>query len=320
MRIVFMGTPSFAVESLKALHESPAHQVVAVVTSVDKPAGRGRKLNQSAVKEYALKEGLSLLQPEKLKEDSFLDALKKLNADLFVVVAFRMLPKVVWSMPKYGTFNLHSSLLPDYRGAAPINWAIVNGEKKTGVSTFFINEDIDTGEILLQKETAIAPDEDAGSLHDRLMLLGADLVLETADGLEAGKLKARAQPDVEHVKDAPKIFKEDLELDLQKNTLEIYNHIRGMSPFPGAWASVIIKGELKTLKIYASAIRNSKPAMETGEIAVLGKQEIVLALKDGALCLKALQIEGKRRMNSQDFINGRFFEDGAKIHQNTKNQ
>jgi len=312
MRVIFMGTPEFAVESLKALDNSN-HQVVAVITSVDKPAGRGRKIHQSAVKEYAIEAGLPLLQPLKLKDPAFLAEVEAYNADLFVVVAFRMLPQVLWSMPRLGTFNLHSSLLPNYRGAAPINWVIVNGEEKTGVTTFFINEDIDTGEILLQKETSIAKDEDAGSLHDRLMQIGAELVLETANALEKGKLKPQVQDEVPSLKEAPKIFKEDLRIDPTLETERVYNLIRGMSPFPGAWAKITINDEEKTLKVFASEVSEISSSTEPGEIEVFDKNQIILHLKDGALSLKALQIEGKRRMNAQDFINGRILEQGATV-------
>jgi methionyl-tRNA formyltransferase len=310
MRIIFMGTPAFAVESLKVLHQSN-HAVVAVITAIDKPAGRGRKLNQSAVKEYALSENLNILQPNNLKDEDFLEQVKAFNADMFVVVAFRMLPKVLWSLPKYGTFNLHSSLLPDYRGAAPINWVIVNGETKTGVTTFFINEDIDTGEILLQEETQIGADEDAGALHDRLMAIGAGLVLKTANGLASDVLKPQAQESNSHLKDAPKIFKEDLRINPAESREQVYNLIRGMSPFPGAWGKISIDGQEKTLKIFQSEMYDLDENFEVGELRVLDKNNIILVFKDGALRLKALQIEGKRRMSSQDFINGRLLEKGA---------
>jgi methionyl-tRNA formyltransferase len=310
MRIIFMGTPAFAVESLKVLHQSN-HAVVAVITAIDKPAGRGRKLNQSAVKEYALSENLNILQPNNLKDEGFLEQVKAFNADMFVVVAFRMLPKVLWSLPKYGTFNLHSSLLPDYRGAAPINWVIVNGETKTGVTTFFINEDIDTGEILLQEETQIGADEDAGALHDRLMAIGAGLVLKTANGLASDVLKPQAQESNSHLKDAPKIFKEDLRINPAESREQVYNLIRGMSPFPGAWGKISIDGQEKTLKIFQSEMYDLDENFEVGELRVLDKNNIILVFKDGALRLKALQIEGKRRMSSQDFINGRLLEKGA---------
>jgi methionyl-tRNA formyltransferase len=310
MRIIFMGTPAFAVESLKVLHQSN-HAVVAVITAIDKPAGRGRKLNQSAVKEYALSENLNILQPNNLKDEGFLEQVKAFNADMFVVVAFRMLPKVLWSLPKYGTFNLHSSLLPDYRGAAPINWVIVNGETKTGVTTFFINEDIDTGEILLQEETQIGADEDAGALHDRLMAIGAGLVLKTANGLASDVLKPQAQESNSHLKDAPKIFKEDLRINPAESREQVYNLIRGMSPFPGAWGKISIEGQEKTLKIFQSEMYDLDENFEVGELRVLDKNNIILVFKDGALRLKALQIEGKRRMSSQDFINGRLLEKGA---------
>jgi methionyl-tRNA formyltransferase len=222
-----------------------------------------------------------------------------------------MLPKALWSIPKYGTFNLHSSLLPDYRGAAPINWVIANGETKTGVTTFFINEDIDTGEILLQEETQIEEDEDAGSLHDRLMAIGAGLVLKTVNGLANGALKPLAQQNNSHLNDAPKIFKEDLRINPAQSREQVYNLIRGMSPFPGAWGKILVDGQEKTLKIYKSEMYDLDEDFEVGELIVLDKNNIILVFKDGALSLKALQIEGKRRMSSQDFINGRILEKGA---------
>ena len=246
LRIVFMGTPEFAVTSLGKILDS-GYQVVGVITAPDKPAGRGRKLTQSAVKKFALEKGLNVLQPTKLKDAGFLESLEALGANLFVVVAFRMLPEAVWKMPLYGTFNLHASLLPQYRGAAPINWAVINGEKETGITTFFINERIDTGEMILQERTEIGETETAGQLHDRLMVLGAGLVTKTIDLIAADKVKTEVQPESDELKPAPKIHKETCRVDWQKDARSIINLIRGLSPYPGAW-STLYNGSHKTDK------------------------------------------------------------------------
>ena len=249
LRIVFMGTPDFAVGILDAIVQG-GHKVVGVVTAPDRPAGRGRKLNESAVKKYAQDKGLPILQPTNLKNEDFLRELKALNANLQVVVAFRMLPKTVWQMPEFGTFNLHASLLPHYRGAAPINWAIINGETKTGVTTFFIDDKIDTGAIILQKETVIHPDEDAGSLHDRLMVLGANAVLETLERISQGNLDAMVQENPAELKIAHKIHRDTCKIDWSLPMDEIYNRIRGLSPYPAAWSTLTNDGEQQDIKIY----------------------------------------------------------------------
>ncbi len=299
-----MGTPEFAVSILKGLNESK-HQVVAVVTATDKPAGRGRKLRASAVKAYAESEGLKLLQPEKLKDPAFLESLNALKADLFVVVAFRMLPKEVWQMPTKGTINLHASLLPQYRGAAPINWAIVNGEKETGLSTFFINENIDTGDILMQCRLEIGAEETAGELHDRMMVEGSALVLETLEGIENDNIKTIRQghiPDSD-IKYAPKIFKEDLHISWEVGPESIHNLIRGMSPFPGAWTLVNLGGKSSQLKIYRSQIIDPLISKSDGSLYTHGKR-LIIALENAHLEILELQLEGKKRMKALDFLNG----------------
>ncbi len=312
MRIVFMGTPEFAVSILEAIHRSE-NEIVGVVTATDKPAGRGRKLRASAVKNYAEKEALPLLQPAKLKDPGFLKELKSLEADLFIVVAFRMLPKEVWQMPAKGTINLHASLLPQYRGAAPINWVIVNGESQTGLSTFFINENIDTGDILMQSTLAIGPNETAGELHDRMMFLGADLIVKTIQKINTAEYQLIEQshiPDSD-IKYAPKIFKEDTRIDWKQKPQNIHNLIRGMSPFPGAWTLVELKGETFQLKIYRSKIVEAQSPQSAGSLYCVGKR-LFVALKDAHLELLEIQIEGKKRMKALDFLNGQ------EIHENDK--
>ena len=249
LKVVFFGTPDFARASLEAIHTS-VHEVVGVVTVADKASGRGQKVHQSPVKTYAVEHDLPLFQPEKLRNEEFLSQIQSLNADIFVVVAFRMMPKVLFSMPRLGTFNLHASLLPDYRGAAPINYAVINGETKSGVTTFFINEKIDEGNILLQAETEISPEDNAGTLHDRLMEIGAKLVVETLDGLAEGKLTEIPQNQKENPKTAYKIFKEDTKIDWEKEVEVIHNFIRGMSPYPAAFTVLEVGGEQKILKIF----------------------------------------------------------------------
>ena len=304
LRIVFMGTPDFAVESLRALVEG-GYNVVAVVTMPDKPAGRGHHMITSAVKDYALSVGLPVLQPERLKAPEFLDELKALNAQLFIVVAFRMLPEVVWSMPELGTFNLHGSLLPRYRGAAPINWAVINGDKETGVTTFFLQHEIDTGDLILQERIPIGEDENVGSVHDRLMVVGADLVIRTVDLiidsvnqgkpvpttpqekilLSAGQLPAEALG-------APKIFKETCEIDLTKTALEVKNFVRGLSPYPAAWTN---------LQIGDKTFENTK----IFEVQIVDRPTpLCLKAADGYLDIVSLQVPGKKRLNAKDFLNG----------------
>lgn len=305
-RIIFMGTPEFATTILKKLVETN-HSVVACVTVPDKPAGRGRKLNESDVKQYAQSVEIPILQPEKLKDEAFIEQLKSFNADLFIVVAFRMLPKVVWEIPKLGTFNLHGSLLPQYRGAAPINWAVMNGEKLTGVTTFFINENIDTGDILLQKSMTIGENETVGEVHDRMMHVGADLVIETVRQLTEEDLHSQPQIVDENLplKQAPKLFKQDCLLELNTSASEAHDFIRGLSPYPTAWIRLInkAKGQEKTLKLFRSLPLLDYKATTQNTFIKSGKQ-LILPLKEGALELLEVQLEGKKRMHTQDFLAG----------------
>ena len=301
MRIVFMGTPEFAVASLDVLVNSGCN-IVAVITAPDKPAGRGMKINESAVKKYALKHGLRILQPEKLKNSSFLDELKSLNADLQIVVAFRMLPELVWSMPPMGTVNLHGSLLPQYRGAAPINWAIINGETETGVTTFKLKHEIDTGNILLQERFPIEEIETAGEVHDKMKNIGANLLLETVKGLADGSLQEKPQQLIADInlKHAPKITSSTSSINWHKTIEEIYNLIRGLSPFPAAFTEL---GD-KTVKIYRSEKESSIPTSKPGYWETDKKTYLKFAAKNGYIHLKELQLEGKKRMFVEDFLRG----------------
>lgn len=300
-RIIYMGTPEFAVEPLKALHESE-HEVVAVVTAPDNPAGRGRKPRPSAVKQAALEMDLPVLQPEKLRDESFVDALRALNADVFVVVAFRMLPKVVWTLPSKGTFNLHASLLPNYRGAAPIHWAVINGEKESGVTTFMIDEEIDTGNILLQEKTSIDPNETTGSLYNRLMHLGAPLVVKTVDGLMEGDIAPVPQDESAEMKPAPKIFRTHQYIDVKESAQAIHNHIRGLNPFPAPLLKLDHHGEQVEVKVADSAFiereQYPKALMHWLDDA------LVISRKDGDVLIKEIQWPGKRKMSVRDFKNG----------------
>ena len=302
LKVVFFGTPDFAKASLEAIHTS-AHEVVGVVTVADKASGRGQKVHQSPVKTYAVEHDLPLFQPEKLRNEEFLSQIQSLNADIFVVVAFRMMPKVLFSMPRLGTFNLHASLLPDYRGAAPINYAVINGETKSGVTTFFINEKIDEGNILLQAETEISPEDNAGTLHDRLMEIGAKLVVKTLDGLAEGKLTEIPQNQKENPKTAYKIFKEDTKIDWEKEVEVIHNFIRGMSPYPAAFTILEVGGEQKILKIFKGKFQKIEHSKENGEIEI-SKNEFKIYAKNGVYFPEELQLEGKKRMNLKDFLNG----------------
>lgn len=293
-----MGTPEFAVPSLERLHDS-GFEIAAVVTSTDKLGGRGgRQLLESAVKRAAVARGIPVLQPEKLRDPAFLDALRSLKADLQVVVAFRMLPEAVWAMPRLGTINLHSSLLPRYRGAAPINWAVIRGERETGLTTFFIRQAIDTGDVLLQARTPIGENETAGELHDRLMEIGADLLLETVRGIEAGTLQARPQDDAEATP-APKIFHDTCRIDFGLSLGELHNFIRGMSPYPGAW-TLLDGEELKLLRARPEAADHN---LQPGTLLV-EKRQLRIAVPGGYLHIEELQPQGKRRMSAGDFING----------------
>ena len=311
LKVVFFGTPDFARASLEAIHTS-AHEVVGVVTVADKASGRGQKVHQSPVKTYAVEHDLPLFQPEKLRNEEFLSQIQSLNADIFVVVAFRMMPKVLFSMPRLGTFNLHASLLPDYRGAAPINYAVINGETKSGVTTFFINEKIDEGNILLQAETEISPEDNAGTLHDRLMEIGAKLVVETLDGLAEGKLTEIPQNQKENPKTAYKIFKEDTKIDWEKEVEVIHNFIRGMSPYPAAFTILEVGGEQKILKIFKGKFQKIEHSKECGEIEI-SKNEFKIYAENGVYFPEELQLEGKKRMNLKDFLNGFHSFDGLKL-------
>ncbi|CAM3360696.1 methionyl-tRNA formyltransferase [Zobellia roscoffensis] len=302
LRIVFMGTPEFATTILAKLVKND-YNVVGVITAPDRPAGRGRSLQQSHVKKYALEKGLKVLQPTNLKNEVFLAELKSLNANLQIVVAFRMLPKAVWAMPAYGTFNLHASLLPDYRGAAPINWAIINGEKETGVTTFFIDDKIDTGEIILQDHTDINENMSAWELHDKLMVMGADLVLKTAEAISKGPVTTVAQPISKELKEAFKIHKDTCQIDWSKSIGEIHNHIRGLSPYPGAWTTLINGDEKVFVKIYESAKENTDHQLNVGEIEV-SKKELKVAVDGGYINLLEIQLPSKRKMKIQDVLNG----------------
>lgn len=302
LKVIFFGTPEFAKTSLAAIHQSP-HKVVGVVTVADKASGRGQKINQSAVKIFAVENELPVFQPEKLRDPEFLEEIAKLNADVFVVVAFRMMPKILFEMPEMGTFNLHASLLPDYRGAAPINYAVINGEKKTGATTFFINEKIDEGNILLQNEIAISPNENAGELHDRLMEMGAELVVKTLDGLAENSIQEQAQPEVEHPKNAFKIFKEDTRIDWNQNSETVHNFIRGMSPYPAAFTSIKIGEDEKVLKIFKGNFEISDHGNLPGTLEI-DKHQLKIFTKEGFYLPEQVQLEGKKRMSVKDFLNG----------------
>ena len=314
LRIIFMGTPEFAVASLDALVNAGCN-MVAVITAPDKPAGRGMKMTESAVKKYAVEKGLKILQPEKLKNPEFLEELKSLKADLQIVVAFRMLPEVVWDMPPMGTVNLHGSLLPQYRGAAPINWAIINGEKETGVTTFKLKHEIDTGDILLSEKIAIGEDETAGELHDKMKIVGAQLLVKTAEGLANGSLKETPQPSIElsqplipnsqfpiptPLKHAPKIFTETCKIDWNKPISEVHNLIRGLSPFPGAFTYF----DNKLLKIYRAQKEETSTKVEHGQFETDKKTYLRFACPDGYIYLKEIQLEGKKKMLIEDFLRG----------------
>ncbi len=312
LRIVFMGTPEFAVGILDTILQNN-YEVVGVITAADKPAGRGQKIKYSAVKEYALAHNLHLLQPTNLKDESFLAELQALNANLQIVVAFRMLPKVVWDMPSLGTFNLHASLLPNYRGAAPINWAIINGETKTGVTTFFIDDKIDTGAMILNAETSIGNNESAGELHDRLMQLGSETVTQTLALLESGKVTTTIQEDNAEIKTAYKLNKENCKIDWHQPASEIHNLIRGLSPYPAAWCFISDKGEEWNVKIYQSNIVIEAHTLAVGQL-VCTKKELKIAVSDGFIQIESLQFPGKKKMNTAEFLNGIQFTADAKAY------
>jgi methionyl-tRNA formyltransferase len=309
LRIVFMGTPEFAVGILDTIIKNN-YNVVGVITAADKPAGRGQKIKYSAVKEYALANNLPLLQPTNLKDEDFLAELKALNANLQIVVAFRMLPEVVWKMPKLGTFNLHASLLPNYRGAAPINWAIINGDTKTGVTTFFIDDKIDTGAMILSSETAIATDENAGQLHDRLMELGSATVLETLALIEKGNVTTTIQKENAEIRTAYKLNKENCKIDWTKSVVEIYNLIRGLSPYPSAWCFISDKKEEWNVKIHEAKMILEHHDYGIGSL-IFSKKEMKIAAKDGFIQVLSIQFPGKKKMNTSELLNGMTFSEEA---------
>ena len=296
LRIIFLGTPEFATASLRALVEG-GYNVVAVVTMPDKPAGRGHQLQFSDVKQYALSVGLPVLQPEKLKDETFIEQLRSYRADLQIVVAFRMLPEVVWAIPRLGTFNLHASLLPQYRGAAPINWAVINGDKETGATTFMLKHEIDTGNMILQERIPIGDDENVGSVHDRLMEMGTSLVTRTVDLIidcenRGVELPTTPQPEIAELRPAPKIFKEDCEIHFDRMTAsEVHDFVRGLSPYPAAWTNLTIKGQsFENVKVY--------------KVEVADKGELIVPCKEGSVAILELQVPGKKRMDIKSFLNG----------------
>lgn len=311
LRIVFMGTPDFAVATLERILED-GYEVAGVITAPDRPAGRGRKLQQSAVKRYAVEKGLKVLQPTNLKDESFLEELRGLQANLQVVVAFRMLPRQVWEMPEFGTFNLHASLLPQYRGAAPINWAIINGEDKTGVTTFFIDQKIDTGAIIKKQATPINPDETAGDLHDRLMVLGAELVSDTLDAIAAGEVATQVQPMEGDLKEAPKLNKENCRIDWDAPLYTLYNKVRGLAPYPAAWSKFRNGNEEMEVKIYGCEVEKADHGLETGAL-VADKKSLKVAVNEGFVSITSLQLPGKRRLGVQEVLNGLRLYDNARM-------
>ena len=311
LRIVFMGTPGFAVGVLKKL-VAEGKNIVGVITSPDKPAGRGRKVKQSDVKAYAVSQDLKLLQPSNLKEEFFLNELAALKANLQIVVAFRMLPKVVWNMPSYGTFNLHASLLPQYRGAAPINWAIINRELKTGVSTFFIDDKIDTGEIILKEAVIIKERETVGSLHDVLMNTGAHLVIKTVGLIERSEESPKKQTISDVLKNAPKLTKENTKIDWNRPVEEIDSFIRGLNPYPAAWCTMINNKEESTVKIYNCNYVIEKHTFENGTI-ISSKKELKVSASNGYLTVHEMQLAGKRKMDIKSLLNGFTFDENSKM-------
>ena len=309
LRIVFMGTPEFAVGILDTILKNN-YEIVGVITAADKPAGRGQKIKYSAVKEYALENNLTLLQPTNLKDEGFLSELKALNANLQIIVAFRMLPKVVWEMPKYGTFNLHASLLPNYRGAAPINWAIINGETKTGVTTFYIDDKIDTGAMILSSEIAIDAEENAGQLHDRLMVLGSETVLKTLQLIESGNVNPKIQENNEDIKTAYKLDRDNCKIDWKQSAREIHNLIRGLSPYPVAWCYFKDNDQEWNVKVYESKIIDEEHSEPVGKI-IATKKELKIAVTNGFIQILSLQFPGKKKMTASELLNGMSFSEKA---------
>lgn len=315
LRIVYMGTPDFAVESLRRLVEG-GYNVVAVITMPDKPAGRGHKIQFSPVKEYALSQGLPVLQPERLKDEAFVEELRNLRADLQIVVAFRMLPEAVWNMPPMGTFNLHASLLPQYRGAAPLNWAIINGDTETGITTFFLKHEIDTGEIIQQQRIPILPEDNVGTIHDKLMVLGAEMVVETVDAIIAGTVAPIDQASIETnepLRPAPKIFKETCHIDWSNPAMQIHNLVRGLSPYPAAWCEwVSSDGNRVGVKIFRTSVHPTSHNHEPGTVHTDGKSYIDIACTDGYVRIEELQLAGKKRMAATDLLRGFHLDNGFK--------
>lgn len=308
LRIVYMGTPEFAVESLRCLVEG-GYKVVGVVTMPDKPAGRGHKIQYSPVKQYALEQGLPLLQPEKLKDEAFLEALRAWKADLQIVVAFRMLPEVVWNMPRLGTFNLHASLLPQYRGAAPINWAVINGETETGVTTFFLKHEIDTGEVIRQVRVPIADTDNVGTVHDRLMALGGKLVVETVDDILNGTVRGIPQEEMKvegGLRPAPKIFKDTCRIDWSHSVKSIYDFVRGLSPYPAAWTELVQPdGQKLQMKVFETGkMPDAADGCAPGTLRTDGKTYLRVAAADGWVDIRALQLPGKRRLATDEWLRG----------------
>ena len=307
LRIVYMGTPDFAVEALRCLVEGGYH-VAGVITMPDKPAGRGHKLQYSPVKQYALAHGLPLLQPEKLKDEEFLDALRAWQADLQIVVAFRMLPEVVWNMPRLGTFNLHASLLPQYRGAAPINWAVINGETETGITTFILKHEIDTGEVIRQVRVPIADTDDVGIVHDKLMVLGGKLVTETVDAILDGTIRSIPQEEMDvtgELKPAPKIFKETCRIDWNQPVKRIYDFIRGLSPYPSAWTELVQPdGSTVVVKVFETEKLIKPHNLEPGSLLTDGKTYLHVAAQDGFVGIRSLQLPGKKRLKTDELLRG----------------
>ncbi|MCM4157448.1 methionyl-tRNA formyltransferase [Gramella sp. AN32] len=311
LRVLFMGTPEFAVESLKAILEAD-FKVVGVITAPDRPAGRGRKLTESAVKKFAVSKNLKILQPTNLKSEDFQEEIKELNPNVSVVVAFRMLPEWLWKFPEFGTFNLHASLLPDYRGAAPINWAIMNGENRTGITTFFIDENIDTGATILQQEVKIEKHENVGHLHDKLMEKGSALVVKTLHQIQKDNIERIPQKDNGHLKKAPKLDKENTKIDWNLPLKDIYNHIRGLNPYPGAWCYLENSSEEFQVKIFDVEVISQEHHLPTGTVTVQEKK-IKVAAKNGFIIIKQIQLPGKKRMDAKDLLNGYHFAPDSKL-------
>lgn len=306
LRIVFMGTPEFAATSLKRLVDE-GYNIVAVVTTPDKPAGRGQKMHESDVKLMAKELGLPILQPEKLRDEAFLAAMRELQPDLGIVIAFRMLPEVVWAMPKHGTFNLHASLLPEYRGAAPINWAIINGDKRTGVTTFLLNHEIDKGAIIGQEEVDILPEDNIGTLYDKLMNIGSGLVIETVERIASGDINPVEQMHIDEstLRPAPKIFKEDGRIDWSRKAEDIHNLVRGLSPYPAAWSPIFKGGEeCGSVKIFTTRIELREMNVAPGTVDTDGRMELRVAALDGWVYIDELQLAGKRRMSTRELLLG----------------